>query len=129
MNTEFDFPEPERKTTLQSAITDIKEDVQKFNNNSIDTPALLHGVMSVWGDIYAVPELRTKVEKGFREKRLKLRTFFEMDISKGDPIRKRYDPTLWMRNVPPELKSNPSLYILDKCESLLTFLEGLDSQK
>jgi hypothetical protein len=129
MNIEFDFPEPDRKSTLQGAITGIKEDVEKFNSNSIDTAALLHGVMSTWGDIYAVPELRTKIERGFREKRLKMRTYFEMDMSKGDPIRKRYDPTLWMRNVPPELKSNPSLYILDKCKSLLTFLESLDGQK
>ena len=103
--------------------------MEQLAGEKIDYATALHGVMTIWGDIYAKPDLRIKIENGLREKRLKMRTSFEMDMSKGDPVRKRYDPTLWMRNIPPELTKNPSLYVSDKCKSLLTFLESLDSQK
>lgn len=130
MSTDFEFPEPNPNSPFGGAIFRIESKRREFVEHDIDTLEFLKSIMDVWGNLNSNPTAHSKIESGIRDRRMKLSSVFTLDIPRhGDPIRKRYDPTLWMRNVPQELKQQPSVYILDRCKSLLTFLESLDSQK
>jgi hypothetical protein len=48
-----------------------------------------------------------------------------LDMSKGDPIRERYDPNRWVGMIPPEFKGKEGEFIKDRIGSLNSLFEAL----
>jgi len=123
------FGESEPEPLLMGAITTLKEGIEEYTNRRIDMMTLFVGTRIVWKNLNKNPYLQGLVEKEIEKKRVAFSSIFALDSSNEDPVRKRYEPDLWLDSIPKEFEGNPNPYILDRCKTLLTFLEGLNSQK
>jgi hypothetical protein len=119
---------PEAVEVLERAITSLKTSVAEFHSYPNDEKLLL-GVMAVWTDVNFEPELHKLIEDELRLKRMQMNAFGTLDISKGDPIRKRYDPYGWQEHVLEDYKSRPGEFYVMRCNSLVEFFETLKGQK
>jgi hypothetical protein len=129
MSIEFEFPEGNESDVIGEASQLLIDAIADYQAHKFTYAGLYFDALVIWTGINNNPTLHKIVEEGLRKKRQEMATVFTLDLSKGDPIRKRYDPSFWMDEIPRKMESDPSNYVYDKCKSLLSFLEGLNSQK
>jgi len=133
------------KEIKQKTITDISESVEKFTGEIESTyylygrlkatepdkalKWLVAGCVFAWARARQNEGLKKKIEEEMRRQRLFLHQNFGLDIQKdGDPIRKRYDPSCWLGNLPPDLNGNEEkeAYIGYRINCLREFMESLE---
>lgn len=127
MTVEFEYPIGEDAPSIGDAAQLLIDAIGDFQRHKIGYEGLYFGALVVWDGVANNPVLHKIVEEGLEKKRQEMTSAFTVDFSKGDPIQKRYDPNFWMEDIPKKVK--PTVYIYDRCKSLLSFLESLDSQK
>jgi len=123
--TEDVFATADPETLKGNAIKQLEEITEDFTNNKIDSVGLYMSARNIWGNINRNPVLREKIDEALKLQRLAVRQVAVIDISKGDPIRKRYDPDEWLKSIPPELMNKKNVYFQDKVKSLLNLFRSI----
>jgi hypothetical protein len=112
----------------EEVINELDSAVKAFREEEITDLGMYARVKNAWEKANADPKLHKMIEKEIKIRRLRLHQLVEIDISKGDPIRARYDPAYWFTNVPAEFKVNEEKFrgfILDRIGSLREFFVNL----
>lgn len=120
------FDEGAEKTTLIGAgIEGLKKSIDAYEQGKIDAVGLVMGATNVWENLNSDSEAKMKIEEEMRDRRMALHQMAPIDISRnGDPVRRRYDPNMWMQSIPEFMKDHPKEYALDRCKSLVNLLEA-----
>jgi len=126
-------------TDLSSAIKKVTGEIEsarylfelsrKVNEPEKTLKRVVTGCVFAWARANRNKVLKEKIEEEMRNQRLFLRRNFNYDFTKhGDLVRKRYDPSYWLGNLPPDLNGNEEkeAYIGYRINCLIGFLESLE---
>lgn len=104
----------------------LRQTIQEFEKKDISTLDLFSKAMDAWENLNRDETLRGRIDIGLRKQRLFLRDLYgQLDVTHGDPARKRYDPNGWVTEAQTLEKGHEEGFYLDRTKSLLTFLEGI----
>ena len=123
--TEDVFAIADPETLKGDATKQLEEIAEDFTNNRIDSMGFYMSARNIWENINRNPVLRGKINDALRQQRLAIHQIAAIDMSKGDPIRKRYDPNEWLKNIPPELMNKKDIYLQDKVRSLRNLIKNI----
>ncbi len=115
----------EPKPVLDNALRDLRTAIGDYEVVKIDSTGLYCSVLNIWSDLAGNIEVYTKIEDAMAEKRRMMGQIAPIDLSMGDPVRQRYDPLNWVKNIPDDNSVHPGAFILDRSKSLLSLLEGI----
>lgn len=118
--------ETEKKDLLSAKIQSLRKVIDGYEKGMVGEFDLFAAAFDGWRELNADPAMRERIDKSIRTKRMGLHQLASIDMSKGDPVRKRYDPEEWVKNVPEGYEGSPVNFYLDRSKSLLTFLENLE---
>jgi hypothetical protein len=119
------FEGVDKSTLLGAGIEGLKNSIEAYDQGKIDAAALVLGATNVWENLNSHSEVKVKIEEEMRDRRMALHQMAPIDISRnGDPVRRRYDPNMWMQSIPEFMKDHPKEFVVDRCKSLLNLLEA-----
>jgi hypothetical protein len=119
------YEKTDKNTLVNSGIEGLKKAIEAFEGEQIDAAGLVAGATNIWNNLNSNSEIKVKIEEEMRDRRMALHQMAAIDISRnGDPVRRRYDPSMWMQSIPEYMKDHPKEFAVDRCKSLLNLLEG-----
>ena len=113
----------------EEIINDLDLATKGFQEGELTESMMYIKVLDAWEKANTNKRLHQLIEGEIRRRRMVIHhQIGEIDISKGDPIRIRYNPAYWFTNVPEEFKSKEKLqvFILDRIKSLREFFVNLE---
>lgn len=114
-----------QNSQIDLAIEDLKKSISDFQGNVIQSDELLMKALGAWLKVNGDPVYQQKLDNRIRDMRVQRNMMSPIDIRQGDPIKKRYDPNLWMKSIPSDLAGKPYLHILDRSKALLDLFEAI----
>jgi len=120
-----DHPPKKQPSVVEEHLNTVDTALSKFNNGEINEVQFLGEAIQIWKAIKQDKELTKKLKAYFHQQRQILHELAPLDISKGDPVRERYDPNLWVGQMTPEMKGKTEEFFQDKMSSFRLMLENL----
>ncbi len=121
--------EVRQKTTeellREEVMNDLDTAVSEFQESRIGGVELQQRALQAWDKALTNEDLSFAINSRLQLLRVVMNQLAKLDISYGDPVRKRYDPNLWIESVPLEFMGKEEEYIIDKINSLRIFFFGL----
>ncbi len=113
------------KDQLELAIIGLRSAISGYYSNP-NVGDLITSAQTVWTNINSDKTLRFKIDRKIRDMRMALNQMAQLNLSKGDIARRRYDPYKWLANVPEDYKNKTEEFVLGRIQTLLEFLKNLD---
>lgn len=110
----------------ETTINKLDEAIHKFQEGELKSIGLWTEVVNIWRSTCQQGILNERIAQEMKTRRIVLHQMTPFTLEKqGDPIRNRYDPNYWVGTIPPELRNNPELFLLDRIASLRNFFQSL----
>lgn len=114
----------------EEVINDLDLAVSDYQDQKIGGLEMLARAVNTWNKANENEALRKMVNDEMRRRRQQLHQVAYLDISKrGDPIKQRYNPNLWLVKMPEYYKGKEEEFVLDRIRSLREFFVSLSSSK
>lgn len=115
--------QPEHLVLKENIIDGLDEAVERFQEGEISDLQLFAHAVNAWKEVNRNENLKLSLEEEMRKRRMALHQMAPLDISKGDPIKKRYNPNYWIGTK--QMRENPQDFLLDRIASLKNLFESL----
>lgn len=120
----FDQSEMNPQTTVKNALTSIDKALSSYHAGEIGDLKFLGVAINIWNVVDSDQSLKGKAEQVMRDQRQYLHQLAGLNISKsGDPVKKRYNPSNWVGDMPKEFKGKEKDFMIDKMLSFRNFVE------
>lgn len=119
-----DHPPKKQPLVVEEHLNTVDTALSKLNNGEMNALEVLGEAIQVWKAINQDKELAKKREAYFRQQRQILHQLAPLDMSKGDPVKERYNPYSWLGKTR-EIKGKPQEFIQEKMSSFRLMLENL----
>lgn len=104
----------------------LEEVIEDSKTVGLDVISLHTKASAVWSEAIKNKKLNEIMSLDMQRKRFALHQMMNIDIKKdGDPIKVRYNPTLWLEKIPKEYEGREEEYLLGKVKTLKDFFENL----
>ena len=115
--------QPEHLALKENIIDGLDKAVEKFQKGEISDLQLFAHAVNTWKEVNRNEKLKSSLEEEMRKRRMALHQMASLDISKGDPVKKRYNPNYWLFTE--QIGEDPQGFLLDRIASLKNLLERL----
>lgn len=118
----------ESRIPLSQMVLDLRTTIERFHNRGVGEKDLIFVAQNVWNSIMKDVETKSLWDAKVRAMRVAVAGILGgIDVSKGDPIERRFNPYKWFEKIPKEYENRESEYVLARAEAFLDLIENLDS--
>lgn len=123
--TENIFASADPDTLRNNAERGLKETIESFDKYEIDALPMIMSCWNIWDNMNSNPVLKSRIDAEIEKRSQAVGEITQKDKSHQETIADRYNPHLWLKNIPPEMANDKYTYLRDKANSLLNLIEAI----